>query len=528
MNANDLTLKIYRSGLTEIYDSDGSLETARIDSMGTIYPGGLFSTCRIFVARDVTRNWAVRENLRVALWNGMQMVWEGLIAEIGYSVQEGEEGNTLECVGQWGALLGKRYINKVWADIRLSESAWVRMTQGDTDNACTIDRMNRISVGPQVRAWSTNDVVASFRYTMPTGETIKRIIATLKNRENGQNWITQVYDPVGAATLFSETGDGVTTATDHTMATPRQYVEFQFVSGANQTPTIAYGHMSAVTVYSETGGITPTSVVKSVRARYSEINSDETLIASNTFTLEPFMSNGSEPANSVLMRASGFGDGSYNAWAAYFESSDKATTPDGKPVLCFQQQPALTDYDYAVRLDEPNVIGRVELKRAIVGEVFNWIIVRYRDELNNRDVILTPDDDGNLKDQTSINLYGQLELIIDAGTATATSAINYGRRVLASKKTAQFKMTGPLTVRGWMRTHNGAIIPACQVRSGKRVRLENFLDDLVDVSGAGLTFIVTSTEYRAADETVSLTCGRSDNLSVYLAQRALLDNRRVV
>jgi hypothetical protein len=529
MNANDLTLRIYRSGMTEVEDTDGSLKTAHIESFGTIYPGGLFSTCRVFVAREVTRGWAVKENMRVAIFNGLRMVWEGKIAEMGYAVQGTEEGNTLECVGQWGSLLGRRYINKIWADIRLSEAAWVRQPQGDNDSFANIDRLNRISVGPQARAWAANDIVAAFRYTMPTGETIKRIKATLNNREaGGQDWITRMRDVIGSATLFSETGDGVTTATDHTLATPRQYVEFQFMSNANQTPTNAYGRMTAVTVYSETGNITPTSVVKSVRARYSEINSDETQIASNTFTLEPFATNGCEAANAVLLRAAGFGDASFNAWACYFEASETAVTPDGKPVLCFQPQPALTDYDYSVRLDEENLVGRVELKRAIVGEVFNWIVARYRDELNNRDVLITPDDDANLKDQDSIDTYGQLELVVDAGTATATSATNYGRRVLSAKKNAQFKMTGPLTVRGSIRTKAGTLVPACQISAGKRVRLENFLADLSDVLGAGLTFIITSTEYRPEDETISMTCGRSDNLAVYLAQRALLDNRRVV
>jgi hypothetical protein len=329
--------------------------------------------------------------------------------------------------------------------------------------------------------------------------------------------------------LFSEVGDGTSTANDHTLATPRQYIEFQFLSNANQTPTNAYGRMQAVTVYSETGGITPTSVAKSIRAKFSEINSDESQIATNAFTLEPFLTNGAEVASSVLMRAAAFGDGSYNPWACYFEASDTAATPDGKPVLCLQQQPALSDYDYAVRIDEANLVQRVELKRAIVGEVFNWIIVRYRDELNNRDVILTPDDDANLKNQASIDAYGQLEMIVDAGPATATSAKNYAQRVLAIKKNAQFKMTAPLTVRGFIRSKSGTRVPAVQIRAGKRLKIENFLDDVADVSGAGMTFLITGTSYRPDDETVSITCGAlPDNLAVYLAQRQLLDNRRLV
>ena len=527
MDMNALKLKIYSSGTTEVVDVDRSLKNARIESFGTLFPGGVFGTMRVFVARNVTRIWNVKETQRIVVLNGQKVVWEGKIAEIGYAVSDGEQGQMLECVGQWGALLGKRYINKIWADIRLSDAVWPQQPQGDNDNKANVDRMNRISVGPQNIAWGNGEIVAAFRYTMPTGQTIKRIKATLKNKESGQDWITRVRDTIGGLTLFSETGDGVTTATDHTLVTPRQYVEFQFVSNAAQTPTNAYGRMSAVTVYSETGGITPTSVVKNIRATYSEISSDESKIDTNAFVLEPFFTNGMETAMSVLQRAASFGDGSYNAWACYFEASDVAAVPDGKPVLCYKQVPALTDYDYVVRIGERNLTGRVDLKRAIVGAVYNWIIVRYRDELANRDVILTPNDDATLKNQTSIDKYGQLELPVDAGTCSAATAANIGRKMLAAKKNAQWRMTGPLQVKGWIRAKSDAIVPACQIRAGKRVKIENYLTDLSDVSGAGLTFLITGTEYRPDTEVASLTAGVSDNLAVWLAQRALVNDRKL-
>lgn len=515
---NGLTLKVFSSGTTEVVDVDRSLANAVIESFGTFFPGGLFGTARIFCQRDVTRAWQVREGQRVAIYSGLKVVWEGEIAEIAITISESQMGMRLECSGKWGSIMS-RTLNKVWADIRLNDAAWPRVPQGDYDNMVNIDRDNRIGIGPQVRAWTAGDVVAAFRYTMPTGQTIKRIKATLKNRESGQDWITRVRDTVGAATLFSETGDGVSTATDHTLATPRQYVEFQFVSNANQTPTIAYGRMSVVTVYSETGGITPTSIVKNIRAALSDINSDETNIASNTFTLEPFMTNGQEAAASVVQRAAAFGDASFNPWAVYFDSSDKATAPDGNPVLCFQAYPVLTDYDYAIRMDEKNLLGAIEIKRAVNGSVYNWIAVRYRDELANRDVILTPDDDATLKDTTSIARWGQRDLIVNAGTATATTAKNYAKRMLAYKKNATYRVTSPIEVQGWLRTKNSRVT-AAEVRAGKRLRIENFLTDEVGVDGAGLTFIVTGTEYDPARDVVRISMGVPDHLGVFLARNA--------
>ena len=121
MNADGLQLKVYSSGLTEVPDEDGSLVTARVETMGTSYPGGLFSTCRIFIERDVMRGWSVKETQRVALYNGLRMVWEGVIAEIG-TVVDMVQGNRLECVGQCGALLNATW-REVWADQRVSAAA---------------------------------------------------------------------------------------------------------------------------------------------------------------------------------------------------------------------------------------------------------------------------------------------------------------------------------------------------------------------------------------------------------------------
>jgi len=519
---NHLYLKVFSgpTSTSEILDSDEALANAVIEAYGSCFPGGRFTTAEIFIARDPLRAWAVAAGCRVAILNGLTIVWEGQIGAIGPATRNGIRGLRLKCVGQWGALLEQRTINKIWADIRLSEQAWVRQPQGDKDNQANVDRQNRISVGPQTIAWTAGEVVAAFRYTMPTGETIKRLKATLKNRENGQDWITRVYDPAGAATLFSEAGDGVTTATDHTLATPRQAVEFQFVSNANQTPTTAYGRLTAVTVYSETGGITPTSVMKNLRAAVSAINSDETAIDTNAFTLEPFRSNNRESLASIARRVMAFGDGSFNSWAAYLASSDTASAPDGKPVLCFKQYPALTDYDLVVRLGADNVANEPDFALNI-SEVVNWVVVRYRDDAGVEHEI-TPNDDANLKNQDSIDLYGERHLPspLDAGTSSVATATNYARRVLAARKDARYKATQPIGVRGWIDTKQGTRLPACRIQAGLRILITN--------SVAETPSLITAVDYRPDAQVARLALGIPDSLAIYLAQRALLDDRKLV
>lgn len=522
MNKNNLTAKIFSSSTIEVPDIDDSITGAVVESLETQYLGGLCTSARVFVPRDVTTAWAVKEMQRIAVFNGLRMIWEGKIAEIANVIDGDRQGNRLECVGQTATLFNRTW-QKIWADQRLTEAAWVQQQIGDGDDEANIDRMNRIGVGPHRILWGNGEVCAAFRYTMPTGQTIKRIKATLTNREAaGGNWITRVYDPVGAATLFSETGDGVTTATDHTLATPRQYIEFQFVSNANQNPNGAtYGRMSAVMVYSETGDITPTSIMKNIRALVTDINSDESKIATNALVLEPFMTQNRESLLNLSSRVAAFGDGSYNPWAWYLDLSYKASSPDGKPVLVFEQYPVLTSYDYAIRIDEENLVPPIEFKRAIIGSVANWIVVQYRDELDNRDIVITPDDDANLKDTTSIAAWGQQELVVNVGTATATTAKNYARRVLAYRKDPKYRVAGPINVRGWIRLSGGNEIPACEIRAGKRIKVENYLSDKVGVTNAGLTSIITATSYDPATETNSLTLSVPDNLAVYLAQRSL-------
>ena len=58
-------------------------------------------------------------------------------------------------------------------------------------------------------------------------------------------------------------------------------------------------------------------------------------------------------------------------------------------------------------------------------------------------------------------------------------------------------------------------IPACRVRAGMRIRILDYIDDL---SGTGLTMIITGTNYDAETEIVSITTGAMDDLASIIAQ----------
>lgn len=525
-NYNRVRLTVYaRNSTTVVNDAGVELPRAQDLSFNTIFPGGLYGTCSFTIPRDVTRSWAFEIGQRVVARNGLTVVYEGTISNVGYEVGAGAwQARTVECTGGWGWTLAAQGWRKPWADSRMSDSVWVYQTgtTGGGDQSCTLDRLNRLRFTPKGVAWASGDY-AAVRYTAPVGETVKRVTYNYDFAEGAQAWEIVIYN-VGtaadiAATSITTSGTG---SVDHTLATPSQSIEARFYSRAAQTPTedgTYYGQFSSVVVYTETGSINGYEIAKDIRARATDINSDETNLSSSlSYALVPFTTEPNldwEMYADILQRAVSFGDASFNQWYARLIESDKAATPNGKPVLELAQYPALTDYDYAVRINEPNV-GPFKVVKDGSG-VYNYIILRYTDE-NGNEQWLTPSDDANLTDATSVAAYGQRETVINCGQVTTSVATNWGRRLLAQTKDPKFYVSGPITVVGYIRAKNGQRVPAANIQARKRVKIENFLTDEVSVTGAGLTFYITQTDYTDKAQMCSMSVGVPDNLAVFLAK----------
>jgi hypothetical protein len=327
-----------------------------------------------------------------------------------------------------------------------------------------------------------------------------------------QAWQLELYDlefddhPISVTTTSSGTFD-------FTLATPSNGLYLYFSARAKQTPPsngTVYGELSNVTVYTETGSINLTEIAKDVRAHESDLSTSLGQIASNTYALVPFVSEDERLAD-CLMRAAGYGDSAANAWAVSIVESALGT--DGKPVLRVAQQPALTAHDYALRLDEPNVQPGVVFRQNI-ADVRNWIAVKYR-SADGRTVYLTPDDDAALSDSASVADYGERQEWLDVPTTSATTAKAFGVRYLAQYRDPRWQASGGITVKGYIRTAAGGLLPACRIRAGMRVKVENFLSDL---SGSGLTLLISGTRYTAARETCTISVGVPDFLAVQMAQ----------
>ena len=181
------------------------------------------------------------------------------------------------------------------------------------------------------------------------------------------------------------------------------------------------------------------------------------------------------------------------------------------PRLVLEQQPVLTAYDYAIRMDDVNVSGDLQFIRDM-EPLRNWVAIQYQD-VNGRAVYVTPDDDATLKDATSIAAYGQRDEWIQLNTTSLTAAKNFAKRFLAARKDLQWTTVGQVAVTGYIRGAGGQSIPASQIKTGMRVKIENWLNDL---SGSGLTFLITGTSYSDGDEKCSLDIGLPNTLEVQL------------
>ncbi|MFA6204337.1 MAG: hypothetical protein WC710_14260 [Gallionella sp.] len=518
-----LTLEVYSSGSTLLLPDDYRDVTGI--SYDCFYPGGLFGTASFFIPRPPARLGLILPGMRVKICSGNVTVWEGYVSSRALNTDETTSGVLYTCIGAWGYILDGTLINKPWAETSIASDIWKEVTSAfnvadvSLNNLADVDRKNRLhfmptstrdAAGAEV-GWASNEYYR-ITYTAPVGQTVKRVTYNYDLNEGAQQWALGLFNTVTSAAEAEYTTTSATAA-DVTLGTPSRGLWLYLLSYAAQIPPTddsVYAQVSDVTVYTETGAIDSTEIAKDILPFVTACSSSEAGIGSNTLPLVPFVADNISAA-AALMQAAGYGDSSYNAWAFCIKESD--LSPDDKPILYYAQQPALTEAEYYIRLDDANLQAPISLVQD-TAEVRNWITVRYRDVEDN-EVVLSPDDDANLKDTTSIATYGTRAEEIQLDTTSTTLATSYGRRFLAARKDPQWTIQGGLTVQGYIRNATGGNVPAANIRPGERVRIENFIED---ISGTGLTFLITGTAYIDSTQTNMLEIGRPNNLDVWLAR----------
>lgn len=508
---NQITeIAVYSSGSTRAMEPE--LVNAQAVTFSTQYPGGIYGSASFIVPRRVTVGWGVAPGNRVKFYSGQTCIWEGRITGWTYSLEPDAQSVSVNCTGYWGDLLMTRTWRKLWADTRLDNDVWVMPTTdgrgGDEDWYDIVRDDTQIEIAAKPGVAFANGDDCRITYTAPTGETIKRITYTLWFEEGGQNWECYIYNNtaagIEAGTQYNT--DQAANADDIALAVPAASVYLCLNSLAAQTAPATTGAANKVravwkdlTVYTETGSINLTEICKDVRAHVTELSAYEGEIDSNTYALVPFYCEAGETLADLLSKAAGYGDSTYDSWAVGILESDAGT--DDKPVLFAEEQPALTDYDYIVRLDDRQ-LSQIAFTQDI-GELKNWISFDYTGG-DGRSIVVNPDDDANLKDAASIAAYGERHAHLSINSTNLTVCKAFARRYLEANSTLRWNAEGGIPVTGSIMAKSGEWVPVSQVRAGKRLRIANFLDDL---SGTGLTFLITETQYEDESQTNTITVG---------------------
>jgi hypothetical protein len=555
MVTNRITLKVYTTATSTTEVQNSGIQFAQDINYTKGNPGGESLTLTFFIPRKVTESWSVLLGQRIAVYNALSMTWEGFIISITPSMSEGAQGMNVEAVGAWAYYLMSRKTRKPWADTRLDNNAWVEATAALDANdisllkSCQIDRTNRIRFTPTSirdaaaaeKGWANGNYVW-VAYTAPTGQTIKRITLDYDLQEGAQAWQLSVYNNTAATDILTRTTSNATPGTrvswdSGTLATPTQTMTILFISKAAQTPAsdgTIYGDVANVVVYTEVGSINAQEIVKDIPGLVTELSADLTKIGAITTSLVPFINEPPRTYADAITNAVSYGDTSYGRWGVWvgLSGASKANdgSSDGKPRLVLEAEKDITvGYDYAIRINEPNVVPPLEFKQNL-NDVYNWIAAQYQD-VDGRALYVTPDDDSALKDTASITAYGQREQWLTLPTTSLALAKNYARRYLGYHKDP--KWIGSITVKGYIRykatqadTTNKEMA-ASEIWPNLRLCVENWLF-APNSSATNLTFLVTGTNYNDADQTCTLELGKPDPLEFAVARmQRVLDQQRL-
>ncbi len=554
---NGLTIEVYQIGVYQIPDPGGLIPNAYGLQFATGFPGGLYLDCSFYVPRRLAQYWDVRGAQRVVIRNGQRVVYEGKIDNLNGQSSGSEQGTLVECTGYWGSVMMRYKIRKRWADIRITEDVWQWVTSATAANKCTIDRQGRLRFVPKAELWNNADA-AIVKYTMPTGETVKRVTYNydLKESAGANDWAIRMdrsTDGSSWTTCSIANGDSAdtnitTTSTgslDVTLGTPSRYIRFVYTSQDNQTPTADgtyYGEFSNVTVYSETGTINAMEVGYDLINNCSELSTSQVGVAGlageTLPSIVPLVFDEFTSLADIAQSVASYGNTSDESIYFQVRSSEDAETNDGKPLLAAGVYPDLTSADYIVRLSDANVIA-ADINRAY-RQIANWIAVNYTDERGEQQVI-TPDDSGYeaLTDATSVTKYGRRVEPIDSGTFvtamasssapwiikngrpvqaprvnTATLALYYGKRYLAKWKYPVWR--GSITVTGYIYGTGGNQIPASEIEAGKVLDIADYIvDEILPTDTLDYPrVIITATSYDADTEQCVITFGPLDDLQM--------------
>lgn len=514
------TLEVRDSSNNVVFDPEYLLQRAEGLQFSTAMPGGP-DQCSFRVGRrDTLTHWAVQRNHRLMVYDGLRLVWRGLITDI----QADGVNESLEvfCQGEsW--LLEKRKLRKVWVD----NQVLARLVEPSANADLTVSHEFHIRKDKGYLSVTfeeddssiEHDIAETYQvdYHHPTEDYIYNVVGTVYGR-SGEGWNVRVYNVDNGvnedqwltfsvtkisfalgATAFS----GGTCKQMRLRVSPRQdnriynntdYVEFADLKMLTRYET---GHSVSTPTY------TSSQIIEDGLRRMgllgSVVSGDLSRVASITTVLDPFgfeqFVSGIEFLESVLK----ISDAAFNLY--YFALGYRVDSSNLPMLEVFAR--SIADYEYVIRVDEAEKFDIYQTDQDLV----NYVFVEY--ESNDlRQLVRSPVTDGTLTDSASVAAYGRRDGTLNINRGTATTAVQLGRAYLAENK--DLKWQGSIEVRGGIRTKTGMLVPACWARAGERA----YLPDL------NIVIYIGSTKYDEAKDSMTLTADKPPStLEVMLARR---------
>lgn len=340
-----------------------------------------------------------------------------------------------------------------------------------------------------------------------------------------QAWTLGLYDGSNAAVLWSVNAAGTGTQ-DITLSPTAGTLYFYLASNAKQIPPAVgqiYGKITDLACVAESwDGTSQTTVsgILSAMVHYlgGPFADNYQYIAPNTYDLltTGFVQDDLQLSiGEQMIKVGTYIAGNAPTSVGCLESD--AISGNTSVVVYYETQPTLTDYEYAVRVDEKNLAGLELVLSAGTDVLQNTVWVRHSND-SGKQQWSNQSDDAGLADSASATKYEGRTLIVDGKQASTTAlGAQYGLPFVTKHKDLQYYMRGPLAIKGTIRTKAGVSVPVSQVRAGKRIRIENFATDVGDTVASGLTFLITHTDYDDETQTCQVTCGVPDDITTLTA-----------
>ena len=520
-----MSLRIYVRDRKGNVVNQPDLDTAVGLRYASLWPKG-HSVASFTVNRDIARQWHIKQAYDVQIKDGHKTVYQGLINNLRASISGLGQKSDIECLGYY-SLLSQRSMRKRWIDNSpFDHVIWPAASLSDeSQNRLPARIQNSVSTLTLPDQFDgTNGDDFKWEYTTPSGNFIKRVTyGVYFASDDGIDIILQ--NPNGSPTderTDSESSGSptvVTPAPDVTISNgDTSVIRWDYKLSATDTDYNMFALIFSPVVYVHYTASHPDYGTESYYAdeiiidclikEIPEISQDYSDFVSPSLELLPFATKDDlhEPIDSIVQRATNFGDVRFNSYGFSVWDSDGST--DGLPKGELKTRPPLDDWDYEVSIDD---LVQFTYEPSL-DRLHNYLHIRYTDSLGNLDY-LSAEDTAALKDSVSIDTYGRRDKVLGLGKGKSTVAQSYGERWLELHKDPLAKIRLTYDKRT-IRRKDGSPMPTAWLRAGCRVKI-------VDYEG-GLVFLVRRADHDAEAGSLRLESDiPPDGLDQFTAQQTL-------